>query len=312
MKINMDYKNRYDQGETIWDIVKTEHSNYKDVFQGIFGKKFLVKYLPNDEIKDICNKYIEGMSTVKIGEIYGVKFPAILRILESNNIERRSRTQCYRKYSVNQNYFDDIDTPNKAYILGFLYADGNVSKNGSTINLTLQECDKEILEKIKDELDYTGDLRYSDNSKRVGSNGYISKNTYSLLVNCKHMHEQLIDKGVVPRKSLILEFPNWLSSDLLPHFLRGYMDGDGCIVKQNYQATITSTEKFCLSIQEMLKNKLGINSSIKHASCNNNVTKVLVLSRRAYVKTFLDYIYKDADLYMERKHNIYKDKYCNS
>lgn len=50
-----------------------------------------------------------------------------------------------RKYSLNESYFEKIDSEEKAYFLGFLFSDGSVSKY--SLNLSLAEVDKEILEK---------------------------------------------------------------------------------------------------------------------------------------------------------------------
>ena len=64
-----------------------------------------------------------------------------------------------RKYDVNDNYFDIIDSQEKAYIFGLFYADAcNYEYNGR-IKIDLQEDDKEILEIIKDKLEYTGTLK---------------------------------------------------------------------------------------------------------------------------------------------------------
>ena len=53
-----------------------------------------------------------------------------------------------KKYYLKEDIFDNIDTEEKAYWLGFLYADGNVANNASRIRLSLAENDLEILEKF--------------------------------------------------------------------------------------------------------------------------------------------------------------------
>ena len=66
-----------------------------------------------------------------------------------------------RKYNVNDNYFDVIDNQNKAYILGFLYADGCNYKNGY-FKIDLQEEDKNMLEVFKKELNFEGNATRLD------------------------------------------------------------------------------------------------------------------------------------------------------
>lgn len=58
------------------------------------------------------------MSTVKIGKLFDVGHKVIANVLENNNISRTGISR--RKYMLNESYFDNIDTPEKAYILGFL------------------------------------------------------------------------------------------------------------------------------------------------------------------------------------------------
>ena len=121
--------------------------------------------------------------------------------------------------------------------------------------------------------------------------------------------------GMIPNKSLKLKFPN-IDKSLYKHFIRGYFDGDGSIVQQirnnnNHPVlvTITSTKSFCNTISDIIKNELNINSCITDASCKNGITKVLSISGRNICKTFLDWIYDDANLFLERKYNRYLDYY---
>ena len=104
------------------------------------------KVISESEYNKIAELYNSGMSSVQIGTEYGCDHKTITKILDKLNIDRD--TSRYRKYSLDINYFDVIDTQDKAYILGLLYADGNVSLNKCTISLSLQESDMEILEKM--------------------------------------------------------------------------------------------------------------------------------------------------------------------
>ncbi|MDC7249130.1 MAG: LAGLIDADG family homing endonuclease, partial [Sphaerochaetaceae bacterium] len=126
-----------------------------------------------------------------------------------------------RKHKLDENYFSTIDNPNKAYILGFLYADGSISKNYN-ITVCISKKDIEILEFIKKELKYSGDI----------TTKIISQNEYSLLrIVSKKLSIDLINLGIVNNKTYESKqlpiIPNKYFNDLL----RGFFDGDGSIYK---------------------------------------------------------------------------------
>lgn len=276
------------------------------------GKEVYNKIIFNEEqLKDIKESYLNGESSVSIGKRYNTNHKPILRELHNMGVEV-SQSKMVRKYKLNESYFDNIDTSNKAYIMGFLHSDGSNNINKSTISLSLQEKDKEILEQIREEIGSTKPLEYLDYSAKHDF-GYSYKNQYRLNVFSKHMCEELNNKGITPNKSLNIGFPNWLPEDLISHYVRGVFDGDGSIYQsfrndnnKPITLTITATESFCEELKKVCKQILNINAGIYDASCHNGVTKVFTISGRNIAKKFLDWIYKDADLYLQRKY----DRYC--
>lgn len=261
----------------------------------------------NEEEQTIINMYTNGESTVKIGKKFNVSHKKIARILDEYGIKRTGVSR--RKYKIQEDYFDSIDTPNKAYILGFLYADGCNFPKKQTISMSLQEEDKEILDKIRNEIHSEKSLEFIDYSKK-NDYGYKYKNQYRLLMFSSHMCSSLNSIGMTPNKSLSLQFPD-IDSSLYSHFIRGYFDGDGCVgfYKTSTVVTITSTNDFCVKIKDILRHKLNINSRICEASNKNGVTKVLSINGSKQVKKFLDYIYSDAELFLKRKYDKYNNKY---
>ena len=101
--------------------------------------------------KEIIDKYNNGISINKLSKEYKLNWRKIEKILIQNNVEIR------RQYKINENYFDEIDTPNKAYILGLLYFDGSNTSNYENkrycITITLKQDDCKILEDIKNEIE---------------------------------------------------------------------------------------------------------------------------------------------------------------
>lgn len=272
------------------------------------------KVFTKNEIKDIIDSYInKNESSVKIGKRYNVNHKVILKVLHNNDINVDQK-RFVRKYNLDEHYFDVIDTQDKAYILGLLYADGSNNISKSTISISLQEEDKELLEEIKSTINSEKPLEYIDYSNK-NDFGYHYKNQYRLLLFSSHMCKVLQKIGMIPNKNLKLVFPN-IDKSLYKHFIRGYFDGDGSVVQQIRNdnnrpvlVTITSTESFCNTISDIIKNELNINSCITDASCKNGITKVLSISGRNVCKTFLDWIYDDANLFLERKYNRYLDYY---
>lgn len=267
------------------------------------------------EETNVCELYNNGVSTVKIGKMYNVSHKVIARILEKNNIKRTGVGK--RKYLLDEYYFDNIDNQNKAYILGFIYADGSNALSKSTINISLQKSDKDILEKMRAELKSSKPLVFLDYSNK-NDYGYHYKDQYALRFHSAHMCSKLLELGVYTDKSYTLKFPNFLRKDLLPHFIRGVFDGDGSISRykasdKNHQIniTITSTKDFCDELQSICQKELCINAGIYDASCKNGITKVFTIGGRNKAKIFLDWIYKDAELYLDRKYKRYQDYYAN-
>lgn len=276
------------------------------------------RMIDSSEYDKIVNLYNSGISTVKIGEMYNCCHKTIAKILDDYGISRS--TSRYRTYELDTNYFDKIDTQDKAYILGFLYADGNVGLKKGTVTLSLQESDSEILNKINKCICSNAPLHIIDQSNHRQPNentDYHYSNMASLKIYSKHICHKLIEYGVYENKSLILEFPQWINQDLYNHFIRGYFDGDGSFctrVADGYGRrdliTITSTDSFCRSIKSIISDTLNIPSgNIYDASCHNGITKVLSISGANQTKLILDWIYKDANLYLERKHNLYLDRF---
>lgn len=268
-----------------------------------------------DQQKDIISSYLSGESSVSIGKRYGTSHKPILKVLHANDIEV-SQAKMVRKYNINKNFFDVIDTPEKAYVLGLFYSDGSNNPNKQTISLSMQEEDYELLEQVRLVLQSDKPLEYLDYSKKHDF-GYHYKNQYRLLAFSKHICDSLTRIGVVKNKSLVIEFPDCIPKHLISHFVRGVYDGDGSVYRQiknehNHAitVTITATENFCIGLVAVVEKAIGIKCHIYDASCHNGITKVFTLSGRNVSKKFLDWIYKDSTICLQRKYNRYLEYYA--
>lgn len=262
--------------------------------------------IPVEEYENIVNLYNSGLSQSKVGSMYNVGYYIIGKILKKCGVKARDDSHKSRKYTINENYFDIIDSTNKAYILGLLYSDGCNYPPQHRVKLELQERDKDILDKINIEIQSDKPLSFNNlNSKNPNW-----QNTYRLDITNKHISDKLVDLGLVQNKSLILEFPRFLDKSMYGPFLRGYLDGDGHIEWGNTRfVTIVSTQQFCEHVKSFCENDLNIKCSICNTANKDSNTKLLYIHGKQRIKQFLDFIYKDAALYLERKYNIYQ-KIC--
>ena len=130
------------------------------------------------------------------------------------------------------------------------------------------------------------------------------------------MCERLNDLGMMPNKSLKVDFPE-LEDKLYSHFIRGYFDGNGSLCVRHTKdgkfrclTTITSTENFCKGAQRVIKRLVNIpGGGIYDASCKNGITRVFSLSGRTQNQSFYEWLYQDAELYLYRKRDKVKNLY---
>ena len=211
-------------------------------------------------------------------------------ILKRSLYEGRSNPNC-RYTSLQDNFFEHIDSEEKAYILGWIASDGSISKNGY-ITIEIKKEDKLILEKIRDIL--CKELNIS-NRKRVSQNNSILRFCSRQMVQdaCKWL---LISPG---EKSFTIRLPK-LNEELTWAFLRGYFDGDGHLTKTtNKTRYLKSDIASCSS-----KMRDDIKKFTKIQCSNSDETNRIYWSGKNAM-LFLDKIYENASVYLERKYNRY-------
>ena len=194
--------------------------------------------------------------------------------------------------------FEIIDTEEKAYWLGFLYADGSVGSKEDKIELGLAEKDLKHIEKFRDFMNITNKISYRENTR-----------SYRISFRSSKCKQDLINKGCIPKKSLILEFPNenQVPNNLIKHFIRGYFDGDGWFTNTEncFQVGIIGTENF---IKGFLNTVENINKENKIFNVHReNGAKRYIFGAYNDVLNFLNWIYKDSHIYLDRKYNCYLD-----
>jgi hypothetical protein len=207
-------------------------------------------------------------------------------------------------YTLNDDFFEIIDTPEKAYFLGFLYADGCVIRNSNGLLFQLKENDLYIIEKFRSLLEFTGPIRL-----------VVRKNNhYKLVVYSSKLIKDLFKWGVISNKSNILdELPN-LNEDMMSHFIRGYFDGDGYIgackrgrnQKNSLRFNVVGTENFLLNLQEILIKELGLTKTKLQVYKWTNA-RGLEYGGNSNAKKIYDYLYKNNPLCLTRKKRRFEE-----
>lgn len=278
-------------------------------------RKAKPKSVNQEELADMIKYYEDGLSTVKIAELYNMKPSTVISRLKRAGVELRSNKINSRRYSLNHDIFSVIDNEQKAYWLGFLYADGFLNKNSNQFGISLSVKDIDHLYKFKEFIQTDAPIyTYKANAKGFSNGDYCR-----ILLSSDSIKNDLIKHGCYTNKTLILDKPN-IAKELIPHFIRGYFDGDGCITichsyKRNYDAckvSFVGTEKLLNFINDWTLDNL--NFKMKTLTKRKKDSKVFCLefysNKRS--KAFLDSIYCNATIYLDRKHQKYIEWFYNN
>lgn len=207
----------------------------------------------------------------------------------------------FKKHTANEGFFDEFNKIN-SYILGFIYADGNIAWNPQkgyySITITASEKDKDHLENIRNILSSTKPLLYSPKTK-----------SYRLIVNSKKLCQRLMQLGVTPRKSLTMKFPK-IPKEYLRHFIRGIIDGDGSVFYRDRKVSpyfciriSSGSKKFLQELVKIIKTNIATNGNIRKIA--KNVHLVEYSCSRG--KKLANFIYSNANIFLERKYLPYKN-----
>lgn len=274
-------------------------------------KQKAYNFLNDTDKENIVNSFFNKENLSKnipeLSKECGVSERAYSRILKENGINSRLK----RRYSIeNEDYFDTIDTNDKAYFLGLIYADGFVGEHDNfVISLKYLEDNNNVLYKLKEEIGFSGELR----ERRVVSSYNNNKIDHSLIlgISNKKIVSDLKKHGVLVRKSYKSTMLPNIEDKFLGSFIRGFFDGDGsiCSYYDNYDKrhrwnfSILADELFLNDIQDCFNRLLGIKKvKLKKTSSS----EVLDLSHRGVenIIKIREFLYENSTTYIKYK----KDK----
>lgn len=234
------------------------------------------------------------------------------------------------RYSFNKNIFDEIDTEEKAYWLGFLWSDGTVAKRVRNENnveyafkIDLMVEDIEHIQKLKSFLESTHPIKVY---KSKGFNGE-PREMARLHISNRHLGQTLYHKyGLIPHRSSFSKTRELIPNHLFKHFIRGVLDADGCLVISNVElyknsehktytrevlklaVNFSTYEEVAKEIQLHLHSQSVVQSINKtHKRHENGDAECVALkySGNQQCKRIATYLYEDAKVFLQRKYDKY-------
>jgi hypothetical protein len=223
-----------------------------------------------------------------------------------------------RKYHFNEQFFDNLDSQEKYWLLGWLYSDGNIHKN--TISIGVHVQDKNVLNKILKVLGFCED----DVNKKVKQK---LENFYQVKFDSVYMSKILFGLGCEPKKSKTIKFPHFINNkDYLWAFLRGLFEGDGSFGVSlkpktqdhhysGYCHLASGSKEFIYDLAYILEKELNIESFIsfhRNLIMNKSWGEGYCLKMKggtSQILKFLDKIYENStsETVLDRKYNNYLD-----
>jgi hypothetical protein len=270
------------------ELFKSQFEQWED--------EFIINNYNNLTYKQIC-EYINLNNKIKKTEKQVRRHARYLGLSKINT-------------TINKSIFKNIDSEEKAYWLGFLYADGWVctTDRNAEIGIELNISDIEHLYKFSKFLNANVEITTHKKRIKIANNKHITNTeTCKIRIYSKEIAEDLIRHGVCKNKTYKESHPVIEDDFLFIHFLRGFLDGDGCIWKSKNSYGVKFTNANLKLLQYIQQNlfKLGFNSNI----FTSNQYRHDLFIKGDKIK-FLNMLYSNANIYLERKYKIYKDAVC--
>lgn len=245
----------------------------------------------------ILDYYAKDISPVKmhINNLIPTSIATIKNFLKANNIVIKQGEYYTTKYNVDKNYFEVIDTEQKAYWLGFILGDGcisGVTNKQMILRIALKQDDIAHLEKFQKSIKTNSPIK-----KYVVNKKY---KVCSLEINNTFLAKSLSKYGIIKNKTYTATFPK-IPHELKRHCIRGIFDADGCIPKSNGRVagiSICGTFELMSDIADLLdidKKYIYIRKDLV------NFAEIRCHKKQEALR-ILECIYRDANIYMDRKH----------
>lgn len=193
------------------------------------------------------------------------------------------------KFRWDDTFFDSIDTEDKAYWLGFISADGYIQHN--KIGISLAVIDKNHLEKFVKSIGAQHPVRIYRKQN--------FKSTCRVEVFSKHAVNSLKKLGVGERKSHTLRPCKAIPRELMRHYWRGLLDGDGWITKNTGQRSLG----LCGSLHTVVGFKLFVKRYVPTTQKVRRMRSIYAfsLSGKKLSQKLCRVLYGGSTVYLDRK-----------
>lgn len=253
--------------------------------------------------------YQEGKTAKEISVLLGFKYhQPVYNYFRKKGWERKGKSG-KRTYKVNKDFFKCINTEEKAYVLGFICADGHIEKDRLVITVSIK--DKDILEKIKYALKSEHTIKEIKRKNPYQNTDRKELILVELQVNSVELVAPLFNMGLNTNKTYTLDgsILKFIPKHLMRDFLRGYFDGDGNIFfgtryssGYKYNINICGNEDFLLkSFQVYFPSNNKLYKDLYSKNCY-----VWKISQKDKVKDFMYYLYYNSSIFLQRKYNEYR------
>lgn len=174
--------------------------------------------------KDALEMYKNGYPANVVAEKYKISEDSIWYWAKKMGIKRRTKFR-KKKHSIDDYYFSDINSPIKSYFLGYLLADGSITKdknNRTYLRFHCHKNDEPILKEFKEQTQATQPITKD-------RKGYLC-----MCISSQQMIEDLSKYKIQPNKTYdtSLKIPEKLP--FIQSFILGFLDGDGCVTKDGF------------------------------------------------------------------------------
>ena len=238
--------------------------------------------------------YEQGYTINQLHEMIGINKKNFSLFLKKQGVNIRGGFE-NKKYVADENYFEKIDSADKAYWLGFIYADGSVVSKGNTYRLTIElnRIDRLHLEKFLIAIKSNAEIK-----------DRVNRPISSVTINRKKIVDDLIKIGCVPNKTEV----GWLDTSVIKgfekDFLRGYLDGDGYIEKNYKKYRVVYTVKSDNLTNTLVELLSDYGPRIDDCETFN---RVIIETKDAFYCLLSD-LYSNADTYLLRKYYTCMDR----
>jgi hypothetical protein len=248
----------------------------------------------DEQEAEIGRRYLAGESAKAIGRSLGKNYHAsICAALRRQGIEQRPAPERNRLYALNPHVFDAIDNELAAYWLGFLYADGAISRR--TLKLVLTHSDQEHLGQFRDFMQSTSPIAVRE---RPG----IDHNAYIEFTD-RHLAARVRDLGIVVGRPYPERMIGNVPHDLVHHCIRGFFDGDGS-ARKNGSVALCGDQAILSWIRQCVADAAGTNPHLTLTKHSKSDIYYLYFSSVRPAQKFASYIYHDATLWLGRKRQV--------